>query len=159
MFAQFFICPIFSEKSVEKEMKAVDSEYKNGLQSDAERGFQIFQNESNPESAFNRFITGSIKTLKKDGIVDELKEFHRKWYSSNIMKLCVYSNKDLDEMEEKVKELFSAVINKHIEVPSFDHPPAYTEEQLSQFIRMKSVIDENELNLCFFYPNYEKGKS
>lgn len=73
MFAQFFICPLFNEGSVEKEMKAVDSEYRNGLQSDTDRISQIFQNESNPESAFNRFYTGSLKTLQKDGIVDELK--------------------------------------------------------------------------------------
>lgn len=64
MFAQFFICPLFLESSVEKEMKAVDSEFKNSVQSDTDRFFQIFQHESNPESAFNRFTTGSLKTLK-----------------------------------------------------------------------------------------------
>jgi insulysin len=87
MFAQFFICPLFNQNSVEKEMKAVDSEFRNSLQSDPDRYFQIFQNESNPESAFNRFITGSLETLQKEGIVEELKKFHERWYSSNIMKL------------------------------------------------------------------------
>lgn len=73
MFAQFFICPLFSQNSVDKEMKAVDSEFRNQLQSDADRYFQLFQHGSNPKSTFNRFINGSIETLKKEGIVDELK--------------------------------------------------------------------------------------
>lgn len=64
MFAQFFIWPLFNKNSVEKEMKAVDSEFSNSKQNDEDRFFQIFQNESNPENAFNRFITGNIQTLK-----------------------------------------------------------------------------------------------
>lgn len=152
MFAQFFICPLFNQNSVEKEMKAVDSEFKNALQSDEDRFFQVFQHESNKKSAFNRFINGSIETLKKEGIVDELKEFHAKWYSSNIMKLCVYSNKDLDEMEGIVRDLFSQVENKNIEIPSFSEPPAFSSEQLGKLFRVKSVLDENDLGICFSYP-------
>lgn len=156
MFAQFFISPLFLESSVEKEMKAVDSEFKNSLQSDPERFFQIFQNESNPESAFNRFTTGSLETLKKEGIVEQLKEFHRKWYSSNVMKLCIYSNRDLNEMEIVVKDLFSKVENKHVEVPNFSDPPAYSEENLGRLFKVKPVMDENELNICFYLPCFQK---
>ena len=156
MFAQFFICPLFDKNSVEKEMKAVDSEFKNSLQSDPERYYQIFQSESNPDSAFNRFTSGSLETLSKEGIIEELKAFHTRWYSANVMKLCIYSNRDLDDMEAIIRDLFTPIVNKHVEVPSFTDPPAYSEENLGNFYRVKPVLDENELNLCFWYPCYEK---
>lgn len=87
------------------------------------------------------------------------------------MKLWVYSNRDLDEMEAIIrdfqpqnanlselttKDLFSKVVNKHIKLPSFNDPPAYSEENLGNFYRAKSVLDENELNICFWLPCYQK---
>jgi insulysin len=87
------------------------------------------------------------------------------------MKLWVYSSRDLDEMEAiirdfqpqnvdlstfTIKDLFSNVVNKHINLPSFNDPPAYSEENLGNFYRAKSVLDENELNICFWLPCYQK---
>ena len=36
-FAQFFICPIFNESTVEREIKAVDNEFSNNLNNDSSR--------------------------------------------------------------------------------------------------------------------------
>mmetsp|Transcript_25853 Transcript_25853/g.29808 ORF Transcript_25853/g.29808 Transcript_25853/m.29808 type:complete len:175 (+) Transcript_25853:192-716(+) len=123
MFAQFFISPKFNDTSVGKEMNAVNQEHEKNLQNDMWRFMQLLQNESNPNSALNRFATGSLETLQKDGCVEALKEFHNKWYSSNIMHLVVYSNKPLDETETLVKDLFSPIVNKNVTVPSFLDPP------------------------------------
>ena len=122
MFAQFFIHPLFTADAVDREMNAVDSENQKNLQSDMWRFFQLLQHESNPDSALNRFSTGNLETLKKDGVVEALKDFHQKWYSSNIMNLVVYSNKSIEDIETQVKELFSEVENKNIIVPSFTEP-------------------------------------
>ena len=64
----------------------------------------------------NRFGTGNFDTLKKESIRDELLEFHKKWYSSNIMNLCVYSNHSIEELEKLVHENFSPIINKNVVV-------------------------------------------
>ena len=41
IFAQFFLCPLLSESSTEREMKAVDSEYNMSLNSDAWRKISL----------------------------------------------------------------------------------------------------------------------
>jgi len=90
--SQFFLAPTFTESSTEKEMNAVDSEFKQSLQSDAWRGFSLLQQNTNPDSLLNRFNCGSLETLKVDGIRDELLRFHNQWYSSNIMNVVLTGN-------------------------------------------------------------------
>ncbi|CAI2381562.1 unnamed protein product [Moneuplotes crassus] len=152
MFAQFFICPLFSKDAVDREMNAVDSENQKNLQSDMWRFFQILLSESNEESVLNCFPTGNLKTLKKDGVVEALHAFHKKWYSSNIMNLTVYSSKSIEEMETLVTELFSGVENKNVTVPSFAEPAGYPKEFLGKLYKIKPVMDEHQLKFLWFYP-------
>jgi insulysin len=63
-----------------------------------------------------------MESLKQDGIREALLEFHRKWYSSNIMKLCILSNKNIEDMEKLVNELFTEVPNKDVVVPNLGDP-------------------------------------
>ncbi len=63
-----------------------------------------------------------MESLKQDGIREALLDFHKKWYSSNIMKLCILSNRSLDDMEALVTELFKDVPNKEVEVPKLNEP-------------------------------------
>ena len=44
-------------------------------------------------------------------------DFHKAWYSSNIMTLALHSKHSLDDMEAWVKEGFSNVVNKDVKVP------------------------------------------
>ena len=73
MFAQFFIAPILGESSTEREMKAIDSEFNMSQQNDAWRKF-----------------------INKPGIRETLLEFHKKWYSSNIMDLVITGKHSLE---------------------------------------------------------------
>jgi insulysin len=50
---------------------------------------------SHENSALDRFWFGNIKSLKHPEIRDELLEFHSKWYSANIMKLCLSGNQSI----------------------------------------------------------------
>ena len=49
-------------------------------------------------SQFNRFHCGNLESLKKEGIRENLLAFHKKWYSSNIMKLTVCGRHTLDQL-------------------------------------------------------------
>jgi insulysin len=62
-FAQFFLCPLFSESATEREMKAVDSENSKNLQSDAWRLQQLLKGAADPRHPWSRFNVGSIETL------------------------------------------------------------------------------------------------
>ena len=61
--SQFFISPNFSEASAEREINAVDSEFKQKLQRDNSHFFNLCQTLSNPEGAYNRFSGGNLKSL------------------------------------------------------------------------------------------------
>ena len=98
-FSQFFIAPLLGENQTEREMKAVDSEYNMSLQNDFFRQLMIKQTMSQQDSALNRFCCGNLESLNKDGIRECLLNFHKKWYSANIMKLTVSGNHSLDKLE------------------------------------------------------------
>lgn len=63
-FSQFFKKPLLGESSTEREMKAVDSEYNQSLQSDAWRFFSLMQDNANPDSLLHRFNCGNLESLK-----------------------------------------------------------------------------------------------
>ena len=53
---------------------------------------------------------------------ESLLEFHKKWYSSNLMTLCIINDQPLEKLESLVKELFSLIINKNVVLPSLKYP-------------------------------------
>jgi insulysin len=70
----------------------------------------------------NKFSIGNVKTLKQEGIREALLSFHKQWYSSNIMKLCISGNHSLETMEGWVRDMFSKVQNKTVTPPKLDEP-------------------------------------
>ena len=62
-FAQFFISSLFDENSVEREIKAVDSEFSKNKNNDTWRLIRFFQFLLNPQSPFSQFSTGNKDSL------------------------------------------------------------------------------------------------
>jgi insulysin len=54
--AQFFVAPLFEESMVERELRAIDSEYRNGKTSDGWRNFQFLKAVSNPKHPFSKYV-------------------------------------------------------------------------------------------------------
>ena len=96
-FAQCFIYPLFNEGSVEREINAIDNEFSKNLNNDSWRIDQLKKYNTKKESC-NRFCIGNKKTLNLPDIRDKLLAFYKKYYSSDIMTLCVYSKKPMDEI-------------------------------------------------------------
>jgi len=63
-FAQFFLCPCFTEGATSRELKAVDSENAKNLQSDSWRLMQLYKSTANPAHPFHKFGTGNLSTLR-----------------------------------------------------------------------------------------------
>ena len=103
-------------------MKAVDSEFQMEKQSDAWLYYAVLADLSNRDSKLHRFATGSLETLKQEGIREALLDFHKTWYSSNIMTLAVTSNSSIQEMEVIVNELFMTIENKNVVIPELSGP-------------------------------------
>lgn len=108
MFSEFFKSPLFTESATEREMNAVDSEYRKNLSNEARRLFQLEKSIiSKPGCVINRFTTGSLETLQVDGIRDALKKFYAEEYSSNLMNLCLVGNHPIDTLEQIARDNFS----------------------------------------------------
>lgn len=154
-FAQFFIEPLFLSSTLDRELKAVDSENKKNLQDDVWRLNQLEKSLSNPKHPYCHFSTGNLEVLKElpeaNGINvrDKFMEFHAKHYSANRMKLVVLGREPLDVLQNWVVELFSDVVNKNLP------PNRWTEELPLRDIDLgtqcfaKPVMDSRELNLIF----------
>ncbi|CAO1620783.1 unnamed protein product [Sympodiomycopsis kandeliae] len=157
-FSQFFISPLFDPSCTEREIRAVDSEHKKNLQSDAWRAFQLEKSLSDPTHPYSHFGTGSAKTLwdepKRRGqdVRDELLRFHDRYYSANVMKLVVLGRESLEQLTEWVVENFSQVRNKGLAAPTFPSSPL-SSHQLQTQVFFRTVKDIRMLDITFPIPD------
>ena len=148
IFAQFFICPLFNEGSVEREIKAVDNEFSNNSNSGPKRFNQLKNKEINEKSPFNIFGDGNAKTLSIPDIRDRLLVFYKKYYSSEIMNLCIYSNKTLEESLKLVESLFTLIPKiENFKMPRYDEVKPYDENNLKYFYKVIPIRDLNQIQL------------
>jgi insulysin len=161
-FGQFFISPLFLEDTVDRELKAVDSENKKNLQSDTWRLHQLNKSLSNPKHPYCHFSTGSFKTLHDDPIArgvkirDEFIKFHSAHYSANRMKLVILGRESLDTLEEWAEEIFSKVPNQDLPRLNWADVPVYTENELLTQTFAKPVFQSRSLELIFPYRDEEQ---
>ena len=152
-FAEFFISSTFNEGSVEREIKAVDNEFSNNLNNDGRRAHQIKASEMNKDSPFNKFSTGNLKTLSLPDIRDRLLVFYKKYYSSDIMTLCVYSNKSLEDLLKLVEGLFSPIPRiENFKLPRYDEVKPFIEDNQKMFYKIVPIKNVNELQLEWNFP-------
>lgn len=153
IFGQFFIAPLFSASCTEREMNAVDSEYKKNIKNDSRRFYHLFKSTAKQGSPMSQFSTGCLETLKQPNIRESLLAFYQNHYTANRMTLAVYGAESLDELEVYVREIFSAV-------PNYDYPDAYSSvpapydgSVLSTVTRMVPIKNLNEIKLMWILPS------
>jgi len=83
---------------------------------------------------------------------ENLLEFHKKWYSSNIMHLVVLSNHSLQDLEKWAVDKFSDIDNFDVEVPYLGDPAPFPEGHLCKLIKYIPVQDEDCLSLFWSLP-------
>ena len=111
---------------------------------------------SHEESRLNRFGSGNFESLRQEGIRQQLLAFHQKYYSANIMDLVVSSQHSLDQVEEWVREKFSVIENKNLELPNLAEPKLpFTAENLGMIVRFKPVQDKDSLEIFWILPYCE----
>lgn len=157
-FAQFFISPTFTESATQREMQAVESEYRNGQNQDSYRLGYFNQIIVNPEHPFYRFAVGSLQSLRDIPLAagidvrEELLKFHKNYYSANIMKLVVLGRESLDELQSKVCEIFSPIKNTSTlpRFPGFGKIPLFLPHQLPSLYHIVPNTDAH--NLRIYWP-------
>lgn len=149
IFSQFFIKPLFLADSVERELKAVDSEYNKNLQDDMWRNYQILRNSLSPP--FNHFGIGNKETLDQEGIRDKVIEFYAKYYSANLMTLVILGKESVEVLKSWAVELFSPIANKNITLPELSIPKFHNKLTITKIIPVK---DTRTLKLLWSLPEH-----
>lgn len=154
-FAQFFIDPLFLSSTLDRELRAVDSENKKNLQSDQWRLHQLEKSLSNPKHPYCHFSTGNLEVLKTEpeargvDVREKFMEFHDKHYSANRMKLVVLGKEPLDTLEAWVSDLFAGVRNKNLQQNRWEDEVPFGPENLLTQCFAKPVMDSRHLDLSF----------
>jgi insulysin len=110
--AQFFISPLFSPDAVERELSAIDSEYRNGKTSDVWRNYQLLKASCNSGHPFANFGCGNYETLTQYGterLLDELHKFWSTFYRTYNLRLAVVGHGSLDALQRTVEDTFGSL--------------------------------------------------
>lgn len=157
VFSTFFWCPLFNESSTSRELQAVDNENTKNLQSDPWRIYQLLKSLAKSDHPLNKFSTGNLETLKtipealNINLREQLIQFHRDYYSANLMTLVIYGNQSLDILQQWVEEKFTPIENKNLNVPHFPTAP-FGPEQLGVVIEVVPVKDLKDLDIYIPLP-------
>jgi insulysin len=157
-FSKFFIEPLFNESSVDRELRAVDSENKKNLQDDHWRLFQLDKSTANPNHPYSNFATGNFELLKTlpeargVNVRDKFIEFHERHYSANRMKLVILGREPLDLLERWAVDFFSDVPNKKLAQNRWERDVPYRPEHLARQTFAKPVMDMRQMSLRFPIP-------
>lgn len=154
-FSQFFISPLFDADYVERERHAVDAEYQSGLRDDSRRSLEVLKQQLNQQHPFSRFAVGNEKTLAGDGkqaLLDDLQAFYKRYYSASIMSLSVVADKPLDELEQWVREDFSAIADFKVEKLAIEKP-MFEKGKLPLWLEIKPEKNQRTMLLAFELPD------
>lgn len=86
---------------------------------------QVSAETINPAHPGSRFSGGNLETLSdkpNSPVLDALHAFRDKYYSANLMKAVIYSNKPLPELASMAAQTFGRVPNKNIDLPQINVP-------------------------------------
>ncbi|KAJ2712614.1 metalloprotease, partial [Coemansia spiralis] len=157
-FSRFFIDPLMLPGSIDREVRAVDSEYKGNLRRDNWRMLHLVAALADQTHPYSQFRIGSLESLRDAAhergldLRDEVARFHAQYYSADIMKLAIVGNFSTDQLVEWTVAKFSDVPSKgDTRPPSTGHPlgPA----TLGQTVHFETARDIHILNILFALPD------
>ena len=111
--AQFFIAPTFDPHAVDRELRAINSEYVNGKTNDSWRTFQMLKSVADQRHPFSKFGCGNYETLLtepgQEKLLAELHRFWRDFYQTYNLRLAVVGHGSLDALQKTVEETFGQI--------------------------------------------------
>ena len=139
-FAACFACPLLTGEAWKKEVRAIESEFQQVVQSDSTRLSTLIagslhlrgSDEPHPLATFGWGNHKSLvdipesKGLDANARLDTMRAFYRKYYGACSMRLVVYGQAALDDLESMITAAGFADIARGSERPTFApfSPPA-----------------------------------
>ena len=171
--AQFFIAPTFESSMVDREVKAIDSEWRNSRTSDNWRNYQLLKACANQKHPFANFGCGNFLTLTSNNSTSPrpaLLDFWKTYYQTYNLRLAVVGYASLDALQASVERTFGNLPHsegQHRRVPTNidenklfpyenahygDAPPAFGPEQVGKYRQVIPVMETRTLKLYFPAP-------
>lgn len=153
--ADAIAAPTLAKAYADRERNAVNAELTMARSRDGMRMAQVSAETINPAHPGSQFSGGNLETLSdKPGnpLHDALVAFRDKYYSANLMKAVVYSNKPLPELARIAAETYGRVPNKNIEKPTIN-VPIVTDAQKGLFIHYVPVMPRKVVRIEFRIDN------
>lgn len=153
--ADAIAAPLLDKKYVDRERNAVNAELTMARSRDGMRMAQVSAETINPAHPGARFSGGNLETLSdkpNSPVYDALRAFRDKYYSANLMKAVIYSNKPLPELAKIAAETYGRVPNKSIERPEIS-VPVVTDAQKGIVIHYVPALPRKVLRVEFRIDN------
>ena len=153
--ADAIAAPTLEKAYAERERNAVNAELTMARARDGMRMAQVSAETLNPAHPGSRFSGGNLETLRdKPGspLQEALVAFRDKYYSANLMKAVVYSNRPLDELARIAAQTYGRVPNKNIEKPVIN-VPVVTDAQKGIIIHYVPVLPRKVVRVEFRIDN------
>ncbi len=147
--------PLLDKKYAERERNAVNAELTLARSRDGMRMAQVSAETINPAHPAARFSGGNLETLSdKPGspVQEALLAFRDKYYSANLMKSVVYSNRPLPELAAIAAKTFGRVPNKTLDLPKID-VPVVTDAQKGLILHYVPVMPRKVVRVEFRIDN------
>ncbi|MTH45310.1 pitrilysin [Intestinirhabdus alba] len=148
--------PLLNKKYADRERNAVNAELTMARTRDGMRMAQVSAETINPAHPGSRFSGGNLETLSdKPGrpVQQALQDFYDRYYSANLMKAVIYSNKPLPELARIAADTYGRVANKRIKKPAISAPVVtdaqkgilihYVPAQPRKALRVEFRIEDN----------------
>ena len=155
MFSRFFIDPLFDINSVEREVKAVNSEHNKNINQDWWRIHYITNIISKKNSKINKFGTGNLETLNKKGVRERMKKFYNDYYCSDNISVSIISSIKLKKQESYIKKYFNEIKYKKSKKLKLNKP--FYEKNTDSY-HIVSVGKMNQLIYLWEVPYWEEDK-
>ncbi|PXX88757.1 peptidase M16 [Marinobacter vulgaris] len=156
-FAEQFSAPLFTPELVDRERRAVHSEFSAKQKEDGRRFYSVKKAVSNPYHAFHQFAVGNLTTLENTEerpLRPDLIEFWKQHYSSNLMTLAVYGPQSLDDLEAMVRGRFDRIENRNLTAKVHDEP-LFSPDTLPAHLNVDALKDIRSLTLSFPIPSQQ----
>lgn len=153
--ADAIAAPLLDKKYADRERNAVNAELTMARTRDGMRMAQVSAETINPAHPAAHFSGGNLETLSdKPGnpVLDALHTFRDSWYSANLMKAVIYSNKPLPELARMAADTFGRVPNRHISRPEIS-VPVVTDAQKGIIIHYVPAMPRKVLRVEFRIDN------
>ncbi len=153
--ADAIAAPLLDKKYADRERNAVNAELTMARTRDGMRMAQVSAETINPAHPAAHFSGGNLETLSdKPGspVLDALHTFRDSWYSANLMKAVIYSNKPLLALARMAADTFGRVPNRQISRPEIT-VPVVTDAQKGIIIHYVLAMPRKVLRVEFRIDN------